>query len=244
MALAGNIGGIRKRETFSNLSEKRPKEIKALRILIADDHPVVRRGVKSLLETRSNWEICGEARTGAEALEQVKILKPDILIIDISMPAMGGFNAIREIHEYDPTIGILTLTMHNTEPMFRGAMEAGAHAYVLKSDLDSRLIQAVEALCENRAFFSPGISRTVMKSFVEGNAGHQPGTQDPSVLTPRQLEVLKLVVQGKTNKEVASALGISTRTAEAHRYQIMNRLQARTLSDLVLFAVRNHLINF
>lgn len=235
---------IRRPETALNSPDRESKTAKHIRILIADDHPVVRRGVRALLETRTAWEICGEARTGAEALEQVKNLKPDILIIDISMPATGGFTAIRNIHEFDPNIGILTLTMHNSEPMFRGAMEAGAHAYVLKSDLDSRLIQAVEALCENRAFFSPGISRTVMKSFVEGNTTPHVGTQDPSILTPRQLQVLKLVAGGKSNKEVASELGISTRTAEAHRYQIMNRLQVNTLSDLVLFAVRNNLINF
>lgn len=217
--------------------------MKAIRILIADDHPVVRRGVRSLLEAHKGWVVCGEARTGEEALEQVKLLKPDILVMDISMPGMRGFEAIRKIHEYDPKIGILTLTIHDTEAMFRGAMEAGAHAYVLKSDLDHRLIEAVEALCENRPFFSPSISRTVMKSFVERNHGSQPGIQDPAVLTRRQLEVLKLVARGKSNKEVASYLGISTRTVEAHRYQIMNRLKISTFSELVRFAVRNELIS-
>jgi DNA-binding NarL/FixJ family response regulator len=133
--------------------------------------------------------------------------------------------------------------MHDTEPMFRGAMEAGAHAFVLKSDLDDRLIEAVEALCENRAFFSPGISQTVMKTFLERNHGSHPEAQDTSVLTSRQLEVLKLVAQGKSNKEVASVLQISRRTAETHRYQIMTRLGVRTLSELVLFAVRNDLIS-
>ena len=229
--------------SFVQTSGGGPKDMKTIRILIADDHPVVLRGVRSLLETHPGWEVCGEARTGVEALKQVKLLKPDILIMDISMPGMSGFEAFRRIHEYDPRIGILTLTMHDTEPMFRGAMEAGAHAFVLKSDLDDRLIEAVEALCENRAFFSPGISQTVMKSFLERNHGSHPETQDTSVLTSRQLEVLKLVAQGKSNKEVASVLQISRRTAETHRYQIMTRLGVRTLSELVLFAVRNDLIS-
>ena len=156
------------------------------------------------------------------------------------MPEMNGFDAIRQIHALNPNVGILMLTMHDSETMLRGAMEAGAHAYVLKSELDNRLIEAVEALCEGTAFFSPGISETVMRSFIRGD---DPVTQDPNALTPRQREVLKLLARGKSNKEVASELGISVRTAETHRHQIMNRLRVRTLSELVLFAVRNHLID-
>lgn len=213
---------------------------KTIRLLIADDHPLVRRGLRSLLGTHDGWEVCGEACTGTEAVQMVKELRPEILITDISMPDMGGFDAIRQIHAFDPNIGILMLTMHDSETMLRGAMEAGAHGYVLKSDLDNRLIDAVEALCEGRAFFSPGISQTVMKNFIRGEHS---GTQDPNVLTPRQREVLKLLARGKSNKEVASELGISTRTAETHRLQIMNRLKVRTLSEMVLFAVRNHLID-
>ena len=214
--------------------------LKSTRILIADDHPLVCRGLRSLLTTHDGWEVCGEAQTGAEAVNLVEQLKPDILIMDISMPGMNGFDAIRQIHALDPNVGILMLTMHDSETMLRGAMEAGAHAYVLKSDLDNKLIEAVEALCEGTAFFSPGISETVMRSFIRGD---DPVTQDPGVLTPRQREVLKLLARGKSNKEVASELGISVRTAETHRHQIMNRLRVRTLSELVLFAVRNHLID-
>lgn len=213
---------------------------KTTRILIADDHPVVRRGLRSLLATHDGWEVCGEAQTGAEAVQLVKQLKPDILITDISMPEMNGFEALHQLHAFDPNVGILMLTMHDSEEMLLGALEAGAHAYVLKSDLDNRLIEAVEALCEGRAFFSPSVSQSVMNSL---SRGAQPGTQDPKILTPRQRQVLKLVASGKSNKEVAVALGISTRTAETHRYQIMNRLKVSTLSELVLFAVRNHLID-
>lgn len=219
--------------------ESRLMELETLQILIADDHPVVLRGLRALLTTHDGWKVCGAAQNGKDTVKLVKQLKPDILITDISMPGMNGFEVIRQVHDLDPHIGILTLTMHDTEPMLRGAMEAGAHAYVLKSELDNRLIEAVEALCEGRAFFSPGISNLVMKSFSKGP---QPEFRDPAQLTPRQRQVLKLIASGKSNKEVAAELGISTRTAEAHRYQIMNRLKVRTLSELVIFAVRNHMI--
>lgn len=225
-----------------NFAEAGLNEKKVTRILIVDDHPVLRRGVRSLLETHEGWEVCGEACDGAEAVQQVKVLKPDIAIMDISMPGMSGFEAIRQVHEIDPNLGILTLTMHDTEPMFRGAMEAGAHAYVVKSDLDTQLTEAVQALCEKRAFFSPGISKTVLSTFTQEEQGSPSGPDGLALLTARQLEVLKLVASGKSNKEVATALGISIRTAESHRYQIMSRLRVRTLGELVLFAVRNRLI--
>ena len=215
----------------------------ATRILLADDHPMVRRGVRSLLETREGWEICGEACSGTEAIAKVKRLKPDIVIMDISMPGMKGFEAVRQVHDFDPNIGILMLTMHDSKDIFCGAIEAGAHGYVLKSDLDERLIEAVEALCENRAFFSPNISTTAEASPLingdDGGAGADAGSEN---LTPRQMEVLKMLAQGKSNKEVASALGISTRTAETHRYQIMNRLRLRTLSELVMYAIKHHFV--
>ena len=213
------------------------------RILLADDHPMVRRGVRSLLETREGWHVCGDACSGSEAIEQVKRLKPDIVIMDISMPGMRGFEAVRQVHDFDPNIGILMLTMHDSKDIFCGAIEAGAHAYVLKSDLDEKLIEAVEALCENRAFFSPNISTTAEATrLMEGEDAANGGEAGSDILTQRQLEVLKMLAMGKSNKEVASALGISTRTAETHRYQIMNRLRIRTLSELVMYAIRHHVV--
>lgn len=176
------------------------KRMMAIRILIVDDHPVVLRGLRSLLETREAWEACGEARTGIVAVKQVKLLKPDIVIIDISMPAMNGIEAIRQVHEFDPHIGILTLTMHESESMFREVMGAGAHAYVLKSDLNNRLMEAVDALSENRAFFTPGVSQAILKGFIhDDNLGHS-GARDSDVLRPRQRQVLKLLAHGKSNK--------------------------------------------
>lgn len=215
--------------------------MKIIRILIADDHAVVRRGLRTLLKTHAGWEVCGEAATGTEAVEQVKRLKPDIVIIDISMPGTKGFDAIRKVRAAAPDAGILTLTMHDSEPMLRGAMEAGAQGYVLKSDADDRLIEAIETICHHRAFFSPAMSHAILEDLFKGaGPGH---SAYASALTPRQREVVKLLAQGKTNKEVASALNISTRTAETHRRQIMVRLKIQTLSELVLYAVRNHLVD-
>ncbi len=202
----------------------------------------MRRGLRAVLATRQGWKVCGEARAGAEAVDLVKRLKPDILVMDISMPETNGFEALRQIHAFDPNIGILMLTMHDSEPMLRDAIEARARAYILKSDPENRLIGAVEALRASRAFFSSSISEVIRRSYIKGAAGAQPGRQAPSPLTPRQREVLKLLASGKSNKEVANKLGISVRTAETHRQQIMARLKVRTMSELVLFAVRNHLI--
>jgi DNA-binding NarL/FixJ family response regulator len=217
--------------------------MEATRILIADDHPVVRGGLRVLLGTREGWEVCGEAATGLEAVEQAKLLKPDVVIIDISMPEMDGFEAIGQIRALDPKTEILALTMHESEAMFRGVMQAGAHGYVLKSDLDGRLIEAVEALCDHRAYFSPAISQTILQGFFQGRASVHQAAGDPGTLTPRQRQVAQLLVQGKSNKEVATALGISTRTAETHRHQIMTRLKIHSLSELTLFALRHRLID-
>ena len=213
-----------------------------VRILIADDHTVVRWGLRTLLETHQGWEVCGEAATGEDAVAAAKRLKPDVIIMDISMPGINGFEAMRQIRTTAPEIGILTLTMHDSEPMFRGAMMAGAQGYVLKSDVDKRLIEAVEAICEHRAFFSSGVSHAILQDLFNGNGHRDKVPVNGSCLTPRQRQVLKLLASGKTNKEAACALGISTRTVETHRRQIMSRLEVQTLSELVLFAVRNHIV--
>ena len=218
--------------------------MKTARILIVDDHSVVRRGLRVLLENHQRWEICGEAGTAAEAVSQVSALKPDIVIMDLSMPGTNVLGAVREIKNINPDIGVLMLTMHDSRQMFDAAIRAGVHAYVLKSDAESDLIESLQAVFEKREFFSPGISRTVLQGNVQPNGynGSQQGTEIPDDLTQRQLDVLKLLIQGQSNKEAANALGISHRTVESHRYQIMNRLNVQNLSELVLYAIRNSLL--
>ncbi|HEX5411256.1 MAG TPA: response regulator transcription factor [Terriglobia bacterium] len=218
--------------------------MKTIRILIADDHSMIRRGLKLLLESQKKWHICGEAGTGAEAVEQVKALKPDIVIMDISMPGMNGLEALQEIRNVDPQIGVLMLTMHDSKQMLQGAMQAGARGYVLKSDSETNLFQALEAVWDRKAFFSPGVSKTVLENYIQSSSkqGSSQRFEEPGGLTPRQLAVLKLLVRGMSNKQVAGTLGISARTVESHRYQIMNRLNVRSLSELVLYAVRNRIL--
>lgn len=205
---------------------------------------MVRRGVKLVLQNHKKWQVCGEASTGTEAVEQVSALKPDLVIMDISMPGMNGLEAIQEIQNRDPDIGILVLTMHDSRQILHRAMQAGARGYVLKSDSESNLLQALEAVWERKAFFSPGISKTVLENYIQIDRKHQShhGPEKPAGLTSRQLAVLKLLVRGMSNKQVASTLGISSRTVESHRYQIMNRLNVHSLSELVVYAVRNHLL--
>jgi len=218
--------------------------MKAIRILIADDHPMVRRGIKLVLENQKKWLVCGEASTGAEAVKQVTTLKPDLVIMDISMPGMNGLQAIQEIQNVDPDTGILVLTMHDSKQILHRAIQAGARGYVLKSDSESNLLQALEAVWDRKAYFSPGISKTALENYIQTGRsdGSRDGPEKSAVLTSRQLAVLKLLVRGMSNKQVANTLGISSRTVESHRYQIMNRLNVRSLSELVVYAVRNRLL--
>jgi DNA-binding NarL/FixJ family response regulator len=213
------------------------------RILVADDHSVVRRGVRALLESESGLNVCGEAATGAEAILKAKRLKPDIIVMDISMPEVSGLEATGQIHEELPDTLVLILSMHDSDQLVRDALGAGARGYVLKSDLDRNLFVAVQALRKGKTFFSPKVSEIVLDGFLRRQAGALVGDKRPRTeLTPRQKEVVRLLAEGKSNKEVAGTLGISVKTVEAHRAQIMRRLALRSFSDLVRYAVREKLV--
>ncbi len=214
--------------------------MKQVRILVADDHSIVRRGLRALLESHAGWKVCGEAATGAEAVRQVKRLKPDVAIVDITMPDSNGFAATRQIRKSVPQTEVLILTVHESEQTLREVLAAGARAYVLKSDLDLSLVAAVESVLRHEPFFSSRVSEMVLEGYLKGGA--QPRADGPAPLTPRQREVVKLLSEGKTNKEVAATLGISVKTAETHRTLIMRRLKLRSFSDLVRYAVRHKLV--
>jgi DNA-binding NarL/FixJ family response regulator len=218
--------------------------MKTTRILIVDDHSVVRRELRMLLANHQRWKICGEATTTEEALEKVRALKPGLVIMDLSMTGMNMPDAIRAIKNIFPDIGVLMLTMNETRQMHYAAIHAVAHASVLKSNSVSSLIGALEALAGKREFFRPCISKTPPESNVQptSNNPSRKGSEIPDELTQRQLQVLNLLVRGQNNKQVASALGISHRTVESHRNQIMNRLNVQNLSELVLYAIRNSLL--
>lgn len=208
------------------------------RILVADDHEVVRKGIRTLLETHSEWEICGEAATGQEAVAKAARLKPDIVLLDITMPETTGLEAIPEILKAQPKARILILTMHDSGQMASRALAAGASGLVLKSDAARDLIRALEAIGKNKAFLSPKVTKILVNELRKTSEVQS----SINVLTSREREVLRLVAEGKSNKEIAGLLGISPRTVDAHRARVMDKLQVRTVSDLVHFAIRNKLV--
>jgi DNA-binding NarL/FixJ family response regulator len=209
-----------------------------LRILVADDHEVVRKGIRTLLEARSDWEICGEASTGREALAKTARLKPDVVLLDITMPDLSGLEAIPEILQARPETKVVVLTMHDSGQMASKVLAAGARAMVLKSDAARDLVLALEALRRNKIFLSPSVTKILVNEIRQNQA-----VPSPDILTSREAEVLKYLAEGNRNKEVAARLGISPRTIDAHRASIMDKLHVRTLSDLVHFAIRHKIID-
>jgi DNA-binding NarL/FixJ family response regulator len=209
-----------------------------LHILVADDHEVVRKGIRTLLESRPEWEICGEACTGRDAIAKTVRLKPDVVLLDITMPGLSGLEAIPEIHRACPHTKVLVLTMHDSGRMASRVLAAGASGLVLKSDAARDLILALEALSKNKAFLSPQVTNLLVTEIRQNQA-----EPSPDVLTSRETEVLRGLAEGKSNKEVAARLGISPRTIDAHRAHIMDKLHVRTLSDLVHFAIRHKLVD-
>ena len=211
----------------------------ALRILVADDHEIVRRGVRVLLEARPGWRICDEAVEGRAAVEKAGRLKPDVVILDIGMPVLNGLEAARQIRKNSPRSEVLILTMHESEQVVREVLTAGARGYVLKSDAGRDLVSAVEALSRHETFFTSSVAEYVLQSFLDAREGQQ----DSSAVTPREREVIQLLAEGRGNKEVAATLGISVRTAETHRTNIMRKLECHSFSDLVRYAIRNNIIS-
>ena len=212
-----------------------------LRILIADDHEIVRQGLKAVLSSRRGWVVCAEATTGREAVTLATQHRPDIVIMDISMPELNGLEATRQIHRMLPRTRILVLSLHYSDQLVREIVEAGAGAYVLKSDTGAELLIAIEALASDRSFFTSGIARTLIDGICSPASAPQPLLMHKS-LTARQREVVQLLAEGKTSKEAAITLGITVKTAETHRANIMRKLEMHSVSELVRYAVRNSMI--
>jgi len=218
------------------------------RILVADDHEIVRRGLKALLEAQPEWEVVAEAVTGREAVEKAKQTTPDVAILDVGMPDLNGLEATRQVLKALPSTEVLILTMHENEQIVREVLDAGARGYVLKSDAGRDLVAAVEALCQHRTFFSSKVSDMLLNSYLRhadrsADSGLAVATESPrSRLTAREREIVQLLAEGKSNKEVAAALNISIKTAETHRTNIMNKLDLRSITELVRYAVRNNIV--
>jgi DNA-binding NarL/FixJ family response regulator len=214
-----------------------------LRILIADDHEVVRRGLCALLQTQDGWEICGEAKDGREAVEKSAQLKPDVVILDVGMPNLNGLVATRQLTQNDPQCKVIVLTITDSDQVIREALDAGARGFVLKSDAARDLVSAVEALQRNRMFFTPRVNDMVLAGFLD--KGHNGSRGEPPKLpklTAREREVIQLLAEGKSSKEVACVLNLSTKTAETHRSNIMRKLGFHSIRDLVVYAVKNNII--
>jgi DNA-binding NarL/FixJ family response regulator len=211
-----------------------------LKILVADDHDIIRRGLKQLLTSRPGWEICAEAKTGREAVALAEQFKPDIVVMDISMPDLNGLEASQRIHKSFPKTGILILTLHFSDQLVRDIVAAGARAYIMKSDADRDLVSAVEALANRRTFFTARAADMLLNGF--SNQGSEPQAIKKDRLTPREREIVQLLAEGKSSKEVAVALGISVKTAETHRANIMRKLELHSVSELVRYAVKNQII--
>jgi len=204
------------------------------RILLADDHDVVRRGLRTLLESKPGFEVCGEARTGREAVAKTQELKPDVIVMDISMPELNGLDATLQIRKAMPQAKIVIITQHDSEELVRQVANIGARGYVLKTDSEKDLVNAVTAVCQHQSFVNP---RT-RDPLAEGMVTEMPMRQN---LTGREREVIQLLAEGKSSKEVATTLKISVKTAETHRANIMRKLNLHSVSDLVRYAIRNNI---
>jgi DNA-binding NarL/FixJ family response regulator len=214
-----------------------------LRILVADDHEVVRRGLCTLLQAHEGWEICAEASDGREAVDKAKLLKPDVVILDVGMPNLNGLAATRQLLQQDSNCKIIVLTITDSDQVIREALDAGARGFVLKSDAARDLVSAVEALQRNRMFFTARVNDMVLAGFLDkGVNGSRSEVPRLPTLTAREREVTQLLAEGKSSKEVASLLNLSTKTAETHRSNIMRKLGFHSIRDLVVYAIKNNII--
>jgi DNA-binding NarL/FixJ family response regulator len=210
--------------------------MKSLRIMLADDHEMVRQGLRAVIEEQPGWEVCGEARTGREAVKKAHELKPDIVVMDFTMPELNGMEATRQIRAALPRTKVLILTMHESEELIPEVLAAGALGYMLKSDAGTELVDAIQSLAAQKPYFTSKVSTMVLKGYLN------PATRESPVLTPREREIVQLVAEGKSTKEVADKLKISPKTADTHRTNIMRKLNLHSVSELVRYAIRNKLV--
>ena len=214
---------------------------KRWQVLIAEDHAILRDGLRALLTTSADLEVVGEADNGREAIRQIGILKPDLVIMDLTMPGTNGIDAIREVKRRYPQMKVLTLTVHKTEEYIRTALQAGTNGYVLKETTHAELLIAIRSVMAGKTYLSPGVSERVISGYLNGGTEDQPATSSDS-LTQREREVLKLVAEGMPNKKIALYLSISIKTVEKHRANLMKKLNLHNASALTSYAIENGLM--
>jgi DNA-binding NarL/FixJ family response regulator len=210
------------------------------RILLVDDHELVRRGLRDLLESEEDCEICGEAADGRTAVTLARDLLPDVVVMDLGMPALNGFEATRQLRRSHPTLEVLALSMHESEQLIREVIAAGAQGYVLKNEAGVELLAAIRSLREHRPFFRSRAATAAMEAFQSATRKKRTGRN--RALTSRERETLQLLAEGKTNKEAAETLGISVKTVETHRARLMRKLQVDSTAALVRYAIRNNIV--
>ena len=206
------------------------------RILIADDHDVVRSGLRSILESHPDWEVVAEAADGKEAIAKAVETKPDVAVVDYSLPLINGIEVTRQIRRRLPGTEILIFTMHDNETLIGEVLSAGAHGFLLKSDAKRHLLEAIETLADHKPYFTSNISETLLKSFLLKSGRSQ------SILTPREREIIQLIAEGHSNKQIANILNLSQKTVETHRAAVMRKLNLHSAAELVRYAVRNQFV--
>ena len=213
-----------------------------LRIMVVDDHEVVRRGVRALLEEQAGWKVVAEARDGREALAKADEVRPDVIVMDISIPSLNGLETTRQLLKRDSRIKVLILTMHDSDPIIQSALNSGARGYLLKSDAGKDLVAAVEAVWRNKTFYTAKVGQVFRDRYLGQKQRECASDSSHGRLTPRQREIVQLLAEGNSSKEVAVTLGVSVKTAETHRANIMERLETHSVTELVRYAIRNDII--
>src|ERR1700729_2475152 len=213
-----------------------------MKVLIADDHEIVRKGLRAILDGQRECEVVGEAADGRNAVTMAKELVPDVVVMDLSMPSLNGLEATRQILKMRPQTKVLILTMHESDPLIREVLDAGARGYILKTDAGRDLLAAIEALRRNKTFFTSRVAQMILDGFLKGDSRMHESPAGAVRLTPRQREIVQLLAEGKSSKEVAVALDLSVKTAETHRANIMRKLDCHSVSEVVRYAIRNKII--
>jgi len=211
--------------------------MKKLRILLADDHTLVRQGLRRILEEKPEWEVIGEAHDGREAVLRTVELKADVVIMDIAMPHLNGTEATRQITRKAPSVQVLVLSMHMDESYVLQTLRAGARGYLLKDSVDADLIRAVAAVSEGKSFFSPSVAKMMLDDYIR-HLEQQGVTDRFELLSEREREVFQLIAEGNSNKEIANLLSLSISTVETHRARIMEKLDLHSTAEIILYAVR------
>jgi DNA-binding NarL/FixJ family response regulator len=213
-----------------------------VRILIADDHAVMREGTRAVIEQQTGWEVCGAASTGREAVEQAFAVEPNVVVMDMNMPELNGLDAAQQIKRRLPQTEILIFTAHQTDELIREVFEAGAKSFIFKSEAHHCLVEAIQSLSQHKPFFTSAVSEVLFAEILNRSGAKPHPAENSQRLTAREREIVQLLAEGRSNKEVASVLGISIRTAETHRAAVMSKLRLDSFADLVRYAIRQNII--